>query len=274
MKNESDLPNLDKVDDPFSADPQMSGEAPPDAGNSGNPDTPPNPGSNATQMTQEIASLKAQLAAAQNVQVVVQQPQPQAAPTPMLTTEQLQAQAESLGFTDPKQVESIGRIAAHVAAPAYQKAALLEQELKVERTVNSAKKMAQANDAQFSKLEPFVDEFLDGVSVEDKMNPERLKTHMERAQFYAKGKMGIATQSRRPAPNSPAPKEDELSTEGNVMKGPETWTTHDGKIRLTVQPRVSDAVRKMHTHPSVEGGVQIDPREEWKGAVFQKDIPK
>jgi hypothetical protein len=54
------------------------------------------------------------------------------------------------------------------------------------------------------------------------------------------------------------------------MTGPEVYQTQDGKTRIVIQPRVSDAIRKMHTHPAIEGAVQMDPRDEWVGPKFDK----
>ncbi len=270
MKTNADgSPDLEKVADPFAADPQTQTPAVTETP----AETPAPVEPTAEEMKAENAALKAQLSAAQNVKVTVQAPAPVEAPIQPMTAEQLQAQAESLGFTDPKQVESIGKIAAHVAAPAYQKAAVLEQELKVERAVNSAKKAALAADPQFSKLEAHVDEFLDSVPVYEKTDPEKLKGHMERATFYARGKMGVSAPQRRTTPTTQTREEDPQKVEGG-MKGPEFYQTQDGKVSITITPRVTDAVRKMHSHPVIEGGVQIDPREEWKGPVFQKDLIK
>jgi len=265
-------PDLSKVADPFEADAQVQTPEP-EAKTTPEPEVKEPAAPTAEQLAQENATLKAQLEAAQKVQVVVQ---PQAQPQvqmPQPSAEALQKQAEDLGFTDPRQIESIGRIAAHVAAPALQKAMILEQELKVEKTVNAAKKQAQVNDPQFVKLEAHVDEYLDGIPVQDKMDPEKLSKHMERATFYAKGKMGVSQQGKRATPPAQTPKADE-GQEDKVtsLNQTETWETKDGKTRLVIHPRVKAEIRAMHAHPGIQDAVQMDPRDEWRGPIFQKDL--
>ncbi len=225
---------------------------------------------------QTIARLKAENDALKSVKITVEpQDKPAVSVVQALTPEQLQAQAEELGFTDPKQVESIGKIAAHVAAPAYHKAALLEQALLVERTVNSAKSVARANDPQFSKLEGYVDEYLSMIGPEDKSDPAKLKTHMERASFYARGKMGAQAgpQGGRQSPPPTASRND-MQDDKHEPAGPETYATVDGKTSITIVKRVKPEIMKMHAHPAIEGAVLIDPKDEWRGPVFEKDVRK
>ncbi len=256
--------DLNKMEDPFEDADTEQGLPPPGP----NPDVAP-------AADDEIAKLKAENKTLKNVQVTVMPHPPAAAPPRAMTQEELQKQAEDLGFTDPKQLESISKIAAHVAAPAYQKALVLEQMLNVERTVNAAKRAAQADDPQFTKLEPAIEEYLADIPPEDKLNPAKLKTHMERAIFFAKGKMGVASVTRRSVPPEPTPKSQETeSDKGAIMTGPETWTTRDGKVSITIEPKISDKVRKMHRHPDILDAVQIDSEEEWRGPVFAKDLHK
>lgn len=234
------------------------------------PEPTPEP---AEDVNAENARLKAEVAALRTVRVEVNQPTP-VAQAPVFTREDLARRAVELGFTknddsgnvvaDVEKLEAVSKIATAAAMPGWQKAQQLEQELQLERTMNRAKKEAQAKDSQFSKLEAHVDEYFDNVSTEDKLNPEKMKKHMEIAKTYAKGKIGVVAPSGRRV-ESPTPRvsEDEESTEGRVFDKPEVHTTKDGKIRMVSTPRVSQKVRERHAHPDYENGVQIDPTEEW-----------
>ena len=249
---------LEKVEDGFEAEPEVKPEA------------------KSPEESQEakITRLQAENTALRSVRVEVAAPATPAALPQAMTQEQLQAQAESLGFTDPKQVESIGRIAGMVALPAFQKAELLQQELAVERTVNRAKKEAAEADPQFSKLEVHVDAYLDGISVAEKSDPVKMKKHMETATFYAKGKMGVtAAPTRRQAPSTIKDEgngEGDLDTGDDTLSKAEKWQSANGKVTIDVIPRVSAAVRKLHAHPDFPGAVQINPSEEWQQPKFKK----
>lgn len=223
-----------------------------------------------------IARLQTENAALRTVKVEVNNnpPAPVQSQAPVMTHEQLQAQAEAWGFTDPKQLEAISKIASAASLPAFQAAEALKQstdslrqELALEKTINRAKKEAQSQDPQFGKLEQYVDEYLDGVSVGDKLDPAKLKGHMERAGFYAKGKMGVAPQ-KRPNVESQTPRGEENTEDNKLLNKPERWETKDGKIRIDVVPRNSPKVRAMHAHPDIQDAVQIDYRDEWQGPKF------
>ena len=226
----------------------------------------------------EMARMKAEIAELKARPAAPPPPQPQ---IHQLSDEELQKQAEELGFTDPKQVQSVGKIAAHVAAPAYKMVNELKLELGVEKAVGRAKREALAADPQFSKLETHVDEYLADIPPSDKMDPTKLKAHMERATFFAKGKVGVANDRRQPPPARVKDDGgDDFMDEGDktkddpLSKGPERWETRDGKTRLTIEPLVSNEVRKMHKHPDIDGAVRIDSKEEWKGPIFEKDVKR
>ena len=227
----------------------------------------------------EIEKLKAENTALRSISVKVESQAPAFQAQQQMTREDLSRRAVELGFTktdesgnvvgDVEKLEAVSKIATAAAIPAWQKVSALEQELKVEKTINSAKKDALAADPQFQKLEAHVDEYLDNVSVDDKIDPAKMKKHMEIATVYARGKMGSkAPQARTAAvqqPPTPKGEEDDGMGTDNFNK-PEVWETKDGKVRMVVSPRVSQKTRAMHTRDG--GGVQIDVKEEWVGPKF------
>jgi len=175
--------------------------------------------------------------------------------------------AEDNGFPSVEAMEATIRLANGMTAPIQAKLDALEKAGAVDKRVSVAKKVAASDEPQFSKLEGHVDEYMQDVSVEDKLDPDKLDRHLKRAMVYARGALGAKAPTRRAPVASPKPaaKEDTVETEGNEYFG--VHSDSGGKFRMVTKKLVPDDYRKRHTHPEIDGGVKIDSTDEWEQAM-------
>lgn len=125
--------------------------------------------------------------------------------------------------------------------------------------------MIQA-DPQVSKLRSGIREYMDDVSIQDKMNPDKLQKHLERAVTYAKGKIGFAPVTKKQVikqvrEQGPSGDEggggDEDLREGEVKYGKHDLKAGEDTLRLDIQPLLDPAKRKKMKHDTDPNGVQI-----------------
>lgn len=255
------MDNLDKVKDPF------EGEAAVDGAENADTSTVEN-AENVETSAQKMTRLEAEVAALKTVTVTVQAPEPAKATVqapPSFTPEQLKEYAkqhnllDENGEGDIKKLQGIHNIAASMIAPALAQTAALQQELQIEKSVLRAKKEAAASDNQFGKLEVYVDEYLDGVSPADKLDPVKLKAHLERASFYARGKMGTKAPVIARKPLSTIKDE----TKDETVETAEIFANREGTIKIPYKPLVPAAYRRANADPEIPGAVRINETADW-----------
>jgi hypothetical protein len=125
-------------------------------------------------------------------------------------------------------------------------------------------------DPQSAKLKRGIKEYLSDVPSADKLNPERLKAHLEKAKIYARGKLVSSAPPPRPAGGKPveknvkAPKPDEDDASGTpeLEEGEVGYGDHEYKgFKLSVKPLTEKIVgkekRQRMRHPDDPNGVKI-----------------
>ena len=158
----------------------------------------------------------------------------------------------------------------------------LREELAIEKTVSGAMKVEAAKDKQFSKLKPFVEEYLQDVPAEFKSDPKRLAKEMERAIKYAKGSLPVASrttveepvQTRRGVPvverhleegNDGGQGDPEAEVYGQVHRGDASLPF----AKVGIDDRVGKDYRKLHTRENASGDgteVRIRHKQDWSDA--------
>ncbi len=122
-------------------------------------------------------------------------------------------------------------------------------------------------DAQVGKLRSGIKEYFKDVPASEKLNPERVKYHMERAKTYAKGKNPIPAPAKTGDPllNSPKPGEDsdddDDATKGKAPGLPGEVMEGVG-MKITLPDTESSARLKKVQHPIDPNGVQFASKEE------------
>jgi hypothetical protein len=217
----------------------------------------------------ELADKEAELEASKKSTKTA--PAPDAEPT----EEQWQDLEAQYGMPR-EEIKKNHKLIVSVVAPIAQENARLKAQLAVDKNVKTALKDLASSEPQFSKLEKFVNEYLEDVSEADKADPARLKKAMEKAVFYAKGKAPKADKkNEREVPEVDKHLEDDEQARHTRNKD-EFYGVHegDGKVirafKIKVDKKVPDDYREKHAHPDGEGGILVDERAEWDEAVAKR----
>lgn len=126
---------------------------------------------------------------------------------------------------------------------------------------------AAALDPQVNKLKVYMKEFLSDVSLEDKLDPEKLKRHVEKAKVYARGraleksggKIPTTTTTRKDTVKQPAPTGDDGGDEedGEEVRGGQTVELGNLKLKIKDLPEKLQARAKDIKHPDIPNSVMF-----------------
>ena len=148
--------------------------------------------------------------------------------------------------------------------------ASLDEARAKEAVTDAIEELTEAEPAS-ARLRRGIKEYMADVPASDKLNPARLKAHLEKAKIYARGKLVSSAPPPRPAGDktvdktrkaAPKPDEDESERTPELEEGEVGYGLHEHKgFKLKVEPLAEKLVgkekRARMKHPDDPNGVKM-----------------